>query len=242
MTHPKREWFYRLFALALVVRVVEDQFNGRWAIQSGELFPWRHMPMVPLLPAPELLVEWTGLIIAAVGLAFGWRRRACATLASLLIALSLTQMFQNQKLLLFSIALALAIGGDAENEDTRWYLKWQLVVVYGFTVAHKFIDGFADGAVLQNLAQTLLAEPLAFAPRTWVLQALTNQDVARVASLATLAVEITIPFALFRLPRAGFTLVVLFRLGLSLTMPDLAAFGFAMASLAFLFVPSNEAR
>lgn len=235
------DWFYRLFGVALLTRVVEDQFNGRWSIHSGEMFPWRHMPAFPLVPTSGLVLEWVVLAVCGVGLVSGRWRILWARVAFVALFLSLAQMFQNQKLLLWFISGALSLAPPLPGGPVRWVLRWQLIVVYGFTAIHKLLQNFHDGDVIRGVA-TYLLEAGASGPRRLLLEGLSVPLISQFASVGALALELAIPLFLMTRPKVGLVCVIALHVSFSLAMPDLFAFGFAMTSLAFLFVDRVETR
>src|SRR4051812_18498070 len=74
-------WFLRLLGAALVVDVASELLSGVWQVHTGQLYPWRHLGIIPLYPAAGLAVEWTLRAAAGLALIFGARRVKVVALA-----------------------------------------------------------------------------------------------------------------------------------------------------------------
>ena len=61
--------------------IAGDLYNGIWRVQTGELYPYRHIPIVPLYGPVGLAIEWTLLAALAVALWRGVRRGPALWLA-----------------------------------------------------------------------------------------------------------------------------------------------------------------
>jgi hypothetical protein len=159
------------------------------------------------------------------------------------MAVTLTQVYENQKTLLGLVALFVALEPPSERESAAsrashpvaWLLRAQLFVVYLFSAGNKLESGFASGEVLSNtLAQVLAMPSGALVPRA-VVEALAAPGVARAASVAVLAAELALPLVLLARPWWGVAGVVALHVGFSLVMPGVWAFTLVMIALAWLF-------
>lgn len=215
--------FYFTFSLAIIVRFINDIFNlNRWGIHSGTLFPYRHINLgLPLYSTNILIAEWTLGLLGAVLLITG-KIRIAALLIFVSFALSLTQMFQNQKLLILIIAFSLLLDS---KKNSVFFLKWQLILIYLFSSIHKINGQFVTGETMRLLFVDILKINFEY---TWPL---------KIFSWIIIGCELIIPVLLMKWPKIGIALVILFHGGMCLLMPDISSFSLAMISLALLFYP-----
>jgi hypothetical protein len=219
-------WFLRLYGLALVANVVHELRAGVWRVHTGELYPWRHVPIVPLYPPSVLAIEWALTAGAGVALALGLRVRIAARVAALVTFVALLQRYSNHGTLLFLVAFYLAIDppdvrqGDFEQREhpALGLVRAQLAIVYVFTAINKVAHGFLGGGSLENL--------LGF-----------RHGPAVAASWAVVVAELALPVVLLRWPRVGIVGVAALHLGFAAWMPGLESFGLAMVAMAILFLP-----
>ncbi len=216
----------RLLGIACAAMALQEADSGHLGVAAGVLYG-RRPAFLPLLPPWVDAVLWLALIAAGAALALGWRRQAALRTATVLVALSLTQAYFNQKMFLFLILASLAL------ESPR-AARAQLLLLYIASAAFKLRDGFWTGASLSALLQQitdrglapLVVLPLSLAP--W-------------AAKFSLAAEAMIPLALWKKPVWGVAAVIALHLGFSLCVPGLWAFTCACIAAALLFLPAQIA-
>jgi hypothetical protein len=223
-------WFYRLLGAALVARLWTDEQSGIWRVHTGELFPWRHLPGIPLYSTSALLIEWSALALAALGLLSGVQLRASLYLGVVAILMGLSQRYANQNVLLLLIlvfaTLRLMSPSDLatrEPDSPNFALiRWQLWIVYGFSITNKLAHGFLSGDAIEALFGA-------------------GVSVSRLAAFGVVAAEALVPMLLSSgNERVGFCAAVLLHGTFALAMPGLWPFSFAMLSMAILFVPGEH--
>lgn len=235
------EWFERLFGLALLVEIATQMSAGVWRVHAGELYPWRHIDVVPLVGTTGLAIEWAVVGACALVLVLGnaaaraarapraaeraravaWRVLAFALFASLL------QRFSNHGSLFFLIAFFVSMRPPELSLDTSDFearphpnlglVRAELVIVYVFSALAKLAHGFTSGASLVNL--------LGLTPA-----------LARTASIAVVAVELLLPIVVVRRPRLGLAAVVLVHAAFAAAIPGVVSFGLAMLAMTALWV------
>ncbi|MDH5672563.1 MAG: hypothetical protein OEZ06_10470 [Myxococcales bacterium] len=218
-------WFYRLLGLTLLARIATDLHVDLWAVHDGRLFPWRHLPGLPLYPPAGLAIEWAMMGLAALAITTGFRLRAGVYLALLVSAVSLTQRYANHRALLLLVLAFLALspveprrpGLSGERHPNLALIRYQLVIVYLFSALNKVRAGFLEGTALQHLLD-LDAEP------------------ARALAWLVVAAEFSLPLLLWRLPWLGLGGVACLHLGFALFMPAIWPFSLLMLAMAVLFV------
>lgn len=218
-------WMARLYGLALAIEVVTGIRNGVHRVHTGELYPWRHLPIVPLYPAPVLFVEWAVTIAVAGVLLLGpasirrqaWRAAAVVTLVAL------SQRYSNHGALAFIVAAFVALDPPAVDEGrvTSPFLalvRAQLGIVYVFSALNKLLHHWLDGASLANLLgiSVMVARPLAF---------------------AVIVLELAVPALLVVRPRIGFVALVALHAGFAVALDNVTSFGVTMAAMAITFWP-----
>lgn len=218
------EWFYRLVGLALLAQVLTDAQANLWAVHTGKLFAWQHLPGVPLYSTRGLALEWLALTVAGLGLLTAVQRRWAVRLALLTVLVGLSQRYANHRALL-AIALMFAglrhldpadAGQLGERHPNVALLRQQLVIVYAFSALNKLLHGFTDGHVLTLL---LGLSPALARPAAWLV----------------VAAELAAPLCLWQAPALGLVLVALLHVGFAEWMPSLWPFSFTMIALAVLF-------
>jgi hypothetical protein len=222
-------WFLRLYGVALVVDVATELTAGVWRVHTGELYPWRHLGLVPLYPASVLAIEWA--LRAAAGIAFvvGARRArlvsAAARVAALVLLVAVLERYSNHGVLLFLIAFYLTLapvdvtspGFRERDHHGLGLVRAQLAIVYAFSAVNKLAHGFASGRSLSLLVGPLLPA-----------------GAARAASVAVIVTELALPLVLLRWPRAGLAGVIAMHVAFSALLPGVASFGLAMIAMAVL--------
>ena len=218
-------WFFRLFGAALVANVATELCSGAWRVHSGELFPWRHLPIVPLYPPAMLAVEWIVSAAAGFALVVGVKRALAIRIAAAVILVGLSQRYSNHGALLFLVALFVSLAppdvtaSDFETRDqpNLMLVRAQLVIVYVFSAANKLAHPFASGAALEHLLgiSHASAKPLA-----WMV----------------IAAELALPVLLVTRPRLGIVAALALHAVFAATMPGLWSFGLVMLAMAALFV------
>ncbi|MGE5086031.1 MAG: hypothetical protein ACM3MG_06985 [Bacillota bacterium] len=214
--------FYLFLAAAIFIRVVEDLFLNRWGIHSGTIFPYRHPNYFPLYSNVFLVIEWT-LLLAGAALLLTEKRRWGAVVAALGMAMSLSQMLQNQKILLLWVLLIVAFAPPENSEGSRWFLRWQIVLVYVFAALSKIFAEFSTGATLAKIFPVALTDS-AYLVISWII----------------IVIELLIPILLLKKRQWAWLAVVILHGGFSLFMRDLAAFTLTMFALTSLFYNSAQ--
>ncbi len=221
------EWFFRLFGAALVANVVTEIRAGVWRVHTGELYPWRHLPIVPLTPPAVLAGEWACVGAAGIAMAIGVRRALAVRVAAPALLLGVLERFSNHASLMFLVAffVALAPPPDVRAEDfaerqlpNLALVRAQLAIVYVFSALNKIARGFLGGASLVNL--------FGWSPRAAVP-----------LSIAVVVAELALPVALVVAPRVGIAGVALLQIAFATQLPGLWSFTLTMIAMAVLFVP-----
>jgi hypothetical protein len=214
-----------LLGASLIARVTTDACGGIYRVHTGELFPWRHLPIIPLYSPAILLVEWLLLGISGLALLSLRGIRGALYGALLATAMGLSQRYSNQSALALIVLVCCALKVTTPSDLQRQapapnldLVRYQLLIVYGFSTLNKIRAGFLDG---QTLA-TLLDLP---------------QSVSQPLSWATVLVEMVLP-ALFiaKRPRAGWIGVFVLHAAFSVLLPGLLPFGLLMLALATLWL------
>lgn len=231
--------FYLFLGGAVLLRVFDDILLGRWGIHAGELFPYRHPGYFPLYGVAGLLLEWA-LALTGGALLFTEQKRTGAFLAALAMTLSLSQMMQNQKILMWIILWIVACTDLNFNISARNFLKWQIILVYIFGALAKIFDQFASGETLYTLA--LHQGEIATGMQKYLWLPLTNFKISLVASYLVIALELLIPFLFFRKKDWAWIFVFILHTGMLVLLKDLTAFSFAMFALAALYYCSDVIR
>lgn len=213
--------FLRLFGVSLLVNVATEIHTGVWQVHTGALYPWRHIPIVPLYPAPVLALEWAltvlagALLVARRHVVVATRLAAIATLSAVL------QRYSNHGVLLFLVALFLSFDPSVPETGTfvrpnLGLVRAQLVIVYVFSALNKMLHGFSSGASIANLLHLPLA---------W----------ARPMAVGALVAELALPILLFVRPRLGIAGVVALHAVFAVAVPGTTSFALVMIAMAVLF-------
>lgn len=227
-------WFYRLLGATLIIVVATDVTNGVWDVHRGVLYPWRHLPIVPLYPPAVLLLEWGAIGGAGLALLFsgaGWRRGLFVRIAAVALFVSLSQRFANQRALVFLVTFFVSIAPpDTRDEPfdvarpSLALVRAQLVIVYVFSAVNKLAHGFGDGAAIANLLGV-------------------RADLAAVLAWGVLAAELLLPVLLWVWPRVGIAGVVLLHVAMAIALPGVWPFSAIMIAMSVLFVrPVSPSR
>ncbi|MEK2643780.1 hypothetical protein [Bdellovibrio sp. BCCA] len=223
--------FYGFFAAALVSRVLSDIFElHRWSIHQGDTFPFRLLiEAIPIYPPYILLIEWALILLGALFLLIK-KTRLGALLSLFGLLMSLSQMFQNQKVLLLLMAIGLSLGPSLEKttaderNDTLVFLKWQILLVYLFSAVSKMFDQFPSGETLKMMDQSLFSHQFAV---NWIYSAV---------SVIVILTELFLPVLLWKKPKLGVLAVFVLHAGFGVFLSDIFPFSLAMISLSFLFL------
>ncbi|MCC6644079.1 MAG: hypothetical protein IT374_00705, partial [Polyangiaceae bacterium] len=207
-----------LLGAAPAAFVAVEAASGTWRVHAGELFPYRHLPGVPLAPTRWLAVEWALALLSAALLASG-RRVAWATrLAAAVACLSITQRYTNGRALLCIALVSLALAPPVEARSPAFgLLRAQLLLVYGMSVVHKLREGFLSSP---GVARLMGLDP----------------SVDAAAGALVLAAEVATPAALVLAPRAGLALALGMHAAFTVYLPFVAPFSLVSLALACLFV------
>lgn len=207
----------RLLGVTLLALAAEDMIDGWWHVHTGAFYPWRHLPVVPLCGPTGLVLEWLALGVAGGLLVLDRARVPAAWLGAAALVAGLTQRYSNQRAL--AMILFVYLLTDVRRPDLV-LVRWQLGIVYAFSVLHKLSQSFWDGRALGALglpAPSLLA-------------------------IVTLIAEAAIPLVLWRAPRAGVAAVVLLHGAFALVLPGVVPFTIAMIAMSTAWLPERAAQ
>ncbi len=218
-------WFHRFFGAALVANVATEASAGVWRVHTGELYPWRHLPIVPLYSPTVLAIEWAVTAAAGIAIAIGAKRAIAIRIAAAVILVGLSQRYSNHGALLFLVALFVslappdvaALDFEARAHPNLMLVRAELVIVYVFSAANKLAHPFASGAALENLLGVSHAS-------------------ARILAWTVIAAELAMPVLLVMKPRVGIVAVAAMHALFAARMPGLWSFGLVMLAMAALFV------
>jgi hypothetical protein len=225
--------FFAFLALTLFACVAEDLDRGTWRIHSGEFVPWRHFSdRIPLYPVGGLVAEWLLTIVSGILILRAKTRMTGVRLAAVVIAVSLTQRFANQRALLFLVLFYLAISTAKLRGEAFRMIRFQLVIVYLFSALNKIDSGFLTGESLAALPPIIRHSLL---PGSWVERVL-SPPFSVPLSWAVVALELAIPVALIERPKVGLAFLVILHLGFSLMMPGLWPFTLIMVAMGILYL------
>jgi hypothetical protein len=214
----------RALGAALLACVATDAALGVRRVEAGELFPWRHLPGIPLYGTTGLVIEWALTGLGGLALLAGVQRALAVRIGLLGTLLALTQRFSNHRALLLIVLVFVAIAPPnleapsfaAEARPNLALVRAQLILVYASSAIGKIAHGFWTGAALASL----------FGWGTW----------ARVAAPAVIVAEIAAPILLLLRPRAGLALVVALHTTMAILLPSVLPFSLTMIAMALLFV------
>lgn len=230
------EGYYRVLAATLVALVVADLHNDLWGFQAGRVYPYRHVPLVPLYGPVGLVLEWTALVASALGLWVGVRRRPALALGAAAMLASLTQHYSNHGTLTFMVLLFTALAPPATDADllrpNMLLVRWQLAIVYVFSGLNKVLAGYLDGGSMANLYHAL-RDPLL--PREWFAPLFHGAGVVAL-SWGVVLFELLIPVVLARRPALGVALVAAFHGGITALMPGILPFGLVMLAMSVVYL------
>jgi hypothetical protein len=228
--------YFRLLGTALLALVLADLHNDVWGLQAGRLFPYRHVPIVPLYGPLGLVVEWAAMLTSAAGLLLGVSRAGAVRLGAATMLASLTQHYSNHGALTFIVLVFTALRPPRTDADllapNMLLVRWQLAIVYVFSAVNKVVAGWASGGTMANL-YLALRDPVV--PREWFAPLFRPPGVVAF-SLAIVAAELAIPVLLSRWPRAGIATVVVLHGGITLLMPGLLPFAVVMLAMSVLYL------
>lgn len=211
-----------LMGATLIAFVIVEVASGVWGVHGGQLFPYRHLPVVPLVGQRWLLVEWSAATLVGVGLASGRGVAWFVRLGALVACFSLSQRYSNGRALLCIALVSLALDPPVDGRShANGLLRAQLLLVYVTSVLHKLTEGF-------------LSAP-GIAERVGV-----GAEWDRPLGIATLVMELAIPLLLSWRPRAGVALAVVMHAAFAAAMPFVAPFSMLSVALACLFVRPRD--
>ena len=229
------EAYYRLLAATLAALVLADLHNDLWGFQAGRIYPYRHVPVVPLYGRPGLVLEWAAFLTSAAGLWRGHRRPAALWLGAGAMLASLTQHYSNHGTLTFMVLLFTALHAPREDADlvrpNMLLVRWQLAIVYVFTALNKVIADYLGG---QSMANLYLAIRDPRVPREWFAAMFRPPGVVAL-SIGIVVVELLIPPLLSRWPLVGFALVLGLHGGITILMPGILPFGLIMVTMSVVY-------
>ncbi len=221
--------FYMFLGGAVLMRLVDDVLLGRWGIHAGELYPYRHPGFFPLYGTTGLLLEW-GFALTGGVLLFTAEKRKGAFFAAVAMTLSLSQMMQNQKILLWIVLWIVALPA---NISARKFLKWQIILVYLFSALSKIFGQFVSGETLRTIALHQVEMASGLQKSLWI--PFTNSTFSLWSSYLVIVLELLIPLLFFRKKEWAWIFVLALHGGFLVMMKDLSSFSFAMFALAALY-------
>lgn len=211
-----------LLGASLAAFVAVEAASGTLRVHAGELYPYRHLPGVPLVSPAWVVVEWCGALLAAALLASGRGVALAVRLAAVVACFSISQRFGNARALLCIALVSLALAPPVAGRSPAFgLLRAQLLLVYTMSVVHKLRDGFLSSP---GVAALLGVDP------AW----------DHALGVATLAAELATPVALVFAPRAGLALALAMHAAFAACLPFVAPFSLVSLSLACLFVRPRE--
>lgn len=223
---PRARVMLRLFATAMALEVLTSVASGVRDVHRGMLYPYRHLPIVPLYSERALMVEWAATLLCAGAIASGRAPRITYRATAIVLVLAVLQRFSNHGALMAIVACFLALAPpdleapsfDAAPHPELGLCRAQLAIVYVASALNKVVHGFGDGHVLRVLVPSLgpLAPALAW---------------------GVIAVELALPVLLVRRPRLGIVAVALLHAGFALVVPHVLSFGLTMVALSWLYLP-----
>ncbi|MDG0814818.1 hypothetical protein [Bdellovibrio svalbardensis] len=224
--------FYMFLGAAVLLRLLDDVLLGRWGIHAGAIFPYRHPGYFPLYGTTGLLLEWALALTGGV-LLFTNEKRKGAFFAAIAMSLSLSQMMQNQKILLWIVLWIVALTDLGKNIPARKFLKWQIVLVYTFGALSKIFDQFVTGETLHIIALRQMETTTGLQKFLW--SPLLNSGFSTMVSYAVIALELLIPLLFIRKKEWAWFFVLVLHGGFVVMMKDLSSFTFSMFALASLY-------
>lgn len=236
-----------LIAMAIVIRVSNDFMFGRYQMHDQILWSARYSGILPLGGTTTLIIEWLLLITIAGLLAFGQTtvRVWAARIGALVVLYSLTQFFQNQKLLILFALIALSFDPLRAGSTSQWNLRFLIYVAYLSASLHKILNEFYSGDALTRALESVVAmapQLSAFDFRPIIAKSLLESDALVPLSFFTIFAQMALPLLLWKRPRIGIQAVATFHIGLSAVMPDILPFGLAMLAAAIACAPRHFAE
>jgi hypothetical protein len=231
--------FHVALGAALLAQVAVDAVGGVWRIHSGQLFPWRHLPGVPLYSTRGLLVEWLVSLGAGLCLVLGLRVPLAVGVALVACLLGLSQRMSNQQSLMLIVLAFLALnpcgaGFSVPQESPNIRLiKSQLVIVYVFSALNKLLSGFLDGSALRGL----LLEDAGWGALVREIGTPIEPVLMTALSWGVVLAELVLPVLLLRRPRWGVAAVALLHASFAVALPGVLPFGLLMLAMSLLFLP-----
>lgn len=217
--------------LALITAALTEGIAGGWRVHAGDLFPYRHLPGVPLYGVASLSLEWAATAIVGAALVIGVAPRITLRLALLVALIGVSQRYSNHRALaVIVLAFASLSPSDPRSPDFSatphpglGLVRAQLALVYFTAALAKLGSGFSSGDVLVRVVglPRSLAPPLA-----WI----------------TIALELAIPPLLVLSPRLGLAVAAAMHLAFTIALPVTASFALVMLAMAVLFLdaPPHE--
>ncbi len=227
------------FSACLVARVVSDIAIGRWGIATGNLYAYRKMVGFPLLPPAVVVLEWALLLAAALALCVrGINRRLIGVVTLFVGLLSLTQMFQHQKLLLIACSFIMAIVPLSEPKLFRFAIRAQIILVYLGSVLSKILTGFASSEDLIRAIDYSVSGSLW---RSVVLADIWGVLRGLPIGVLTLVAEALVVVLLLWRPNQGFVAMIALHLAMALLLADVLPFSLLMIAMGAYFYCSPTA-
>lgn len=232
-----------VLASAIVTRLIGDVMYGRFLIHDDSFWPARYSQLIPLGGTTALFLEWGALLGVAAGLCSNQTRLWTARIGIVVMLYSLSQFFQNQKLLLLFVLVAISYGPLVKGSIAQGNLRFLVSTAYASAALHKLLNEFYSGDALVRALESVVAmaphlSTLDYRPS--LANFLIESGLAKFISWATILAQGAIPLLLWKTPRLGISAVAAFHIGLSLVMPDILPFGLTMFAAAISWTREKE--
>jgi len=242
------------YALGFVVawQLIEDMLLGQWRIYSGEYFRWRQY------------YDWAGGLgfspywlfagAEAVLLVLYFARvnvRLTAALIALLMFMDGLGSFLNHRLLMAIQMLVVSLCPVPESAKEDGYrgrhlywnldlIRWQIAIVYLFTVYFKMNSQFLSGRTLQNQFFMAHTHEMQIYPE-WLFNVSQIPSLCLVLAWFAVTIEVAIGFGMQWRRLVGWILPVglMFHLGIALTMPFIWIFTTQVLISLIVFLPDR---
>jgi len=242
-TYKIDQFVTSLFSLAFLVKGYQFASAGFTHLADPEVFNSRHFEFFPVAPRWALIMIVVGFFFTAL-LIWLPKTKTLSTFTGTVSAFAaLTQFYENTTVLILFVSflfLLFPFWKAKTRSLAGSALRYQLMIVYGYTVAHKVQLGFQSGHSLQNVAAFLSwRDQDVFGLWGFVAESL---PMASALSVAVLLGEVLAPLVLLFHFRLGFLIVAALHIGMATTIPHIFAFTFGMMILAIGFHPGYRAK
>lgn len=232
-----RDRFFVLLGLALLSRTLSDILMGRLGVATGELYRHRQRLDFPLYGPLVFILEIAILLCASWLFMSRVRVRLAAILMILGTLMSMTQLFQHQKMLFLIVGLGVVFVPGGMNAVSVYFLKAQLLIVYVFSVVSKVATGFLQSSdTFRAIEYSINGDRLRTFFLAPVLQYLQEMPIGYLV----VGLEIIVPLAILRAPRAGVLFAVILHMAMAILLSNVLPFSILMIALASLYFPTDK--